>query len=208
VSFPVSYCPLWTPTVSAMAPLVPPASLTVISNQLLEKKSVGLSSGSTPLHLPYSIVALSTVLFLSETECSLSEANISPLRHLPGLLSGLQGLGLCPLPYLCRLTVRCTWMSLIGSSGSLSQTQTMGSAEWEHPRTIHQCNQSDPGSHLLPHIHQTSSTGIGSQPFSLPRASSLPLLSHSSHLTRLLTLGVCPVGLPHPTQRVSTCILA
>lgn len=132
-----------------MAPLVPPASLTVISNQLLEKKSVGLSSGSTPLHLPYSIVALSTVLFLSETECSLSEANISPLRHLPGLLSGLQGLGLCPLPYLCRLTVRCTWMSLIGSSGSLSQTQTMGSAEWEHPRTIHQCNQSDPGSHLL-----------------------------------------------------------
>lgn len=62
VSFPVSYCPLWMPTVSAMAPLVPPASLTVISNQLLEKKSVGLSSGSTPLHMPYSVVALSTVL--------------------------------------------------------------------------------------------------------------------------------------------------
>lgn len=61
VSFSISYFPLWMSTISATAPLVSPASLTVISNQSLEKKSEGLSSGSIPLHLPYSL-ALSTVL--------------------------------------------------------------------------------------------------------------------------------------------------
>lgn len=92
VSFPVSYFPLWTPTVSATAALVSPASLTVISNQSVEEKSVSLSSRSTPLRLPYSM-ALSSMFCLSEPECSLSEANVSPPATSQACCSVCKGQG-------------------------------------------------------------------------------------------------------------------